>query len=153
MLSVNISEQGVCFLCSVISGLTLGAFYTILKLLREAFGNRKASTIIFDLVFMLAFTIVTFIFSTGYTEGFVRYSVVIGEVSGIILFKITLGKLLHSLFVYILVILRKALSFARKNITKFTEKVLKARRDMLYNKENKRSKNNISRKGKRKHEA
>lgn len=140
MLDVNLSSQNYIFLCSLLSGLTLGIGYTFFKCIRTAFGNRKVPTVICDITFMLVFTLVTYLFSIGFTDGFVRYYVVAGELIAFFAYKFTLGLLFDKLFVVLFKLFCKISSFLQKNISSFAKKLLKASHKMLYNKVNKKTK-------------
>ncbi|MBQ2687542.1 MAG: spore cortex biosynthesis protein YabQ [Clostridia bacterium] len=139
MLDINLSSQGYTFLCSLLNGLVLAFIYTIFKCIRLAFSNRKIPTIICDVLYMLLFTLFTYIFSIGFTQGRVRYYVLIGEVLAILIYKFTLGWLLDKLFARILKLFRKIYMFLQKNISVFAKKLLKACHKMLYNIVNKKT--------------
>jgi len=149
MLDVNISSQTYTFLCSLLVGIILGALYTVFKCIRTLFGNRKIHTVVCDIVYMLIFTLITYLFSIGFTDGFVRYYVVLGELAGLMLFKFTLGILIHKLFVIIFRCFSKIYRKFQKNISVFAKKLLKANHNMLYNKVNKKAKFVNKRKGTR----
>lgn len=139
MLDVNLTSQTYTFLCSLFSGLGLGVLYTIFKCIRVAFGNRKIPTVICDITYMLLFTLITFLFSTGFTDGFVRYYVVAGELIAVLIYKFTLGLLFDKLFILSLRLFRKISAFLQKNISGFHKKLLKASHKMLYNKAKKKT--------------
>lgn len=138
MLDVNLTSQTYTLLCSLICGLILGVAYTFFKCIRTAFNNRKIPTVICDVVYMLLFTLITYFFSIGFTDGFVRYYVVIGEFIVILIYKFTLGILIDKLFAVIYKHIRKFYGFLQKNISGFIKKLLKATHKMLYNKVNKK---------------
>ncbi len=140
MLDVKLSDQTYAFLCSLLCGLCLGALYTVFKCLRKLFSNRKIPTVILDITYMLIFTAVTCLFSIGFTDGFVRYFVVAGEIGGIFAFKFTLGFVIYKLFIISFKGFSKIKRIFRKNISVILKKLLKARHKMLYNKVNKKAK-------------
>lgn len=140
MLDVNLSSQSYTFLCSLLSGLILGVTYTFFKCIRTGFNNRKIPTVVCDIAYMLIFTLITYLFSIGFTDGFVRYYVVAGELIVILVYKFTLGILIDKLFVTLFKLFRKVYRFFQKNISVFAKKLLKASHNMLYNKVNKKVK-------------
>lgn len=140
MLDVKLTDQTYTFLCSVLCGLLLGALYMVFKCLRTLFSNRKIPTVVFDVLYMLVFIAVTCLFSIGFTDGFVRYFVVAGEVAGVFVFKYTLGFLIYKLFTLAFKAFSKIKRSFQKNISVFLKKLLKARHKMLYNKVNKKAK-------------
>ena len=139
MLDLKLTDQTLTFLYSVLSGMLLGVIYIIFKCLRKAFKNRKLPTVVFDVTFMLVFTAVTCLFSIGFTNGFVRYYVIAGELAGFILVKLTLGIALYKLFELIFKLFSKISGIFQKNIAVFVKKLLKASHNMLYNIVNKRT--------------
>lgn len=140
MLDVNLSSQGYTFLCSLLSGLILGVIYTVFKFIRYVLGNRKTPTVVCDTAYMLIFTLITYLFSIGFTDGFVRYYVVVGEIIGVFVYKFTLGLLFDKIFALLFKSFRKVYRLFQKNITVFAKKLLKASHNMLYNKVNKKTK-------------
>ena len=140
MLDVNLSSQTYTFLCSLLSGLTLGALYSIFKCIRVAFHNRKIPTAVSDVIYMLFFTLITYLFSIGFTDGFVRYYIIIGEAAGVLAYKFTLGFLFDKLFLILSRFIKKIYRFFQKNISVIIKKLLKATHNMLYNKVNKKDK-------------
>lgn len=140
MLDVNLSDQTYTFLCSLLSGVLLGALYSVFKCIRRLFADGKISTVIIDVLYMLVFTVVTTLFSIGFTDGFVRYFVVAGEITGLLVFKFTVGFLIDKLFGVIFKGFSKIKRIFQKNISVILKKLLKARHKMLYNIENKKAK-------------
>ncbi len=140
MLDVKLSDQTFTFLCSILSGLILGVLYSVFKCMRRLFSDRRIPTVILDVLYMLVFTVVTTLFSIGFTDGFVRYFVVAGELMGLLGFKLTLGFLIDKLFMVLFKAFSKIKRIFQKNISVFLKKLLKARHKMLYNKVNKKAK-------------
>lgn len=136
MIDVNISSQSYTFLCSLLNGLILAFIYTVFKCIRVVFKNRKILTVFCDILYMLVFALFTCIFSIGFTNGFVRYYVVAGELMVLIIYKFTLGILVDKAFFRIFKLLHRFFVFLRKNIAIFVKKLLKANHNMLYNKIN-----------------
>lgn len=147
MLDVKLYDQTYTFLFSLLSGAVLGIIYTIFKCLRKAFDNRKLPTVISDVIYMLIFTAMTCLFSIGFTDGFVRFFVVIDELIGFLAIKFTVGHIFYKLFEYVFKIFSKIKVIFQKNISVFAKKLLKASHKMLYNIENKRTNLVNSKKG------
>lgn len=139
MTVVSLSSQSYIFLCSLLCGVGLGAVYTIFKLARGIFNHRKLPTVLLDIGYMLAVTVVTFIFSVGFTDGYVRYYTPVGELAGILMYKLTLGRIFDRLFSLLIKAFFKAYGFVQKNISVFAKKLLKASGKVLYNKIKKRT--------------
>ena len=139
MLEVTISSQLYTFLYSILSGVVAGAVYTLFGLFRTVFKNSRSVTFICDILFMLIFAIITYIFSVGYTDGFVRVYVLAGEITGFLVFKFTLGSLLQRVFRSAFSIFGKFSLILQKNISQFAKKLLKQSHKMLYNKHKKKT--------------
>ncbi|MBR3988755.1 MAG: spore cortex biosynthesis protein YabQ [Clostridia bacterium] len=140
MIDVKLTDQTRTFLCSLLSGVLLGAVYILFKCLRTSWGNRKIPTVVCDVLFMLFFTVITCLFSIGFTDGFVRYYVVAGEIAGLFVFKLTLGVVVYKLYELIFKLISRINRFIQKNISVFLKKLLKAWHKMLYNKVSKKAK-------------
>jgi len=136
MLDTNLSYQLTTFLCSVLCGMCAGVFYTVLKCIRYVFKS-KFVTVFCDLLFMVSFALVTFVFSIGYCDGYVRYYIFFGELLGIFLFVFTVGRLVFWFFEKILAIISKCYRAIQKNLKQIAKKLLKASNNMLYNIKNK----------------
>ena len=140
MLDVKLSEQTYTFLCSLLCGISLGFLYVVFKCLRKTFSNRKTPTVILDIFYMIIFTFITVLFSIGFTDGFVRYYVVAGEIIGVFAFRFTIGIAFYKLFELAFKAFSKIKRIFQKNISVILKKLLKARHKMLYNKVNKKAK-------------
>lgn len=138
MLEVTLSSQLYTFLYSIVCGAAAGVVYTILSFIRTVFKNKRSITFLCDVAFMLIFAVITYIFSVGFTQGFVRVYVLAGEIIGFVVFKLTLGSLSQRLFRYIFSIFSKISAIIQKNISVFAKKVLKQSHKMLYNKDKKK---------------
>lgn len=140
MLDVKLFDQTYTFLCSMLSGALLGALYSVFKCVRKLFSNQRITTLVLDVLYMLCFTVITCLFSIGFTDGFVRYYVVAGEIMGILIFKFTMGFIIDKLFELLFKAFSKIKRIFQKIISVFLKKLLKARHNMLYNKVNKKTK-------------
>ncbi len=146
MLEVTLSSQLYTFLYSMVCGAVAGAIYILLSFVRTVFKNKRPIVFVCDVAFMLVFAVITYIFSVGFTQGFVRVYVLTGEIIGFVVFKLTLGSLSQRLFRYIFSIFSKISAIIQKNISVFAKKLLKQSHKMLYNKDKK--KDNLQNDGK-----
>lgn len=137
MPQIDFSAQLIYFSISLVLGVGLSFIYSIFKSIRIISSRKILFAVLLDVLFMVIFTVATLVLSIGFTDGFVRYYVVAGEIMGFLLYKFTLGKLTDSFFVFLLRILRKTVYYIQKFFVGFIKKLLKARDNMLYNKENK----------------
>lgn len=148
MLDITLNSQLLIFLCSVAMGSLLSVFYSFLRAVRTICHNKKAVTVITDLVFMFVSGVTVYLFSTGYTLGIVRYYVVCGSVLGFFAFKLTLGKIFHLIFAGLYNFFGKIIKTVNKKVGVIAKKLLKESTNMLYNIGNKKKINTISREGK-----
>lgn len=139
MLDVTVSTQVWAFLCSVLCGLVAGAVYSLFGIVRTVSDNNRIMTFLCDVLYMLIFAVITYIFSIGFTEGFVRAYTLAGELTGFLVFKFTLGALVSKSVKWLLKAFRKIICAIQKNISQFAKKLLKQSHKMLYNKHKKKT--------------
>ena len=133
----NFSSQIIIFGFSVVTGLLVGVLYSIFKVFRLLMPHSKMVVVLSDFSFMLVLTIITAVFSIGFTDGYVRYFVLAGEFLGFLIWKFTLAGFFDRFFVIVFGCIRKTVYYIQKFFVGFIKKVLKASDNMLYNKENK----------------
>ena len=143
MLEVTLRSQLYTFVCSMVSGILAGAVYTLFGFLRSAFKNRRTINFICDVIFMLVFAIITYIFSVGFCDGFVRVYVLVGEIIGFLAFNFTLGSVLKRIFCSVYGFMGKITLSLQKNIAQIAKKLLKQTHKMLYNKHKKKTNSQI----------
>ncbi len=132
-MTFTLSDQLICFCCSVLCGLGVGFFYEFLRLLRAVNSRNRVVVFCCDVVFMLVFALVTVLFSICYSRGNTRYFVVLGELAGILTIRFTLGKLSVR---FLEPALRKIRHKSRKfavNMVKLAKKLLQVITNILYN--------------------
>ena len=135
MQHTDFSSQFLYFSLSLAVGMISGITYSLFKILRGIYSGKISVIVISDILFMFLFTVITLVFSIGFTDGFVRYYVLTGEILGFFLYKISIGKLFDRLFAFMIMILRKSVYYIQKIFVGFIKKLLKASDKMLYNKE------------------
>lgn len=140
MIEVTLSSQLSAFLWAVACGALAGAVYSVFAVLRMLFKNGRIATFFCDVCFMLIFAVITYIFSVGFTEGLVRVYVIIGEITGLLAFRFTLGALFQRLIQLFFSIFSKISGFLQKNISQIAKKLLKQTHNMLYNNHKKKAK-------------
>lgn len=154
-MEFTLSQQGVCFLWSIVCGCIIALIYDLFRLMRLLFFKGKVGTFICDFLFMVTAALVSVIFSIGFSRGNTRYFIIIGEFLGFLTYRFTLGRLSICIFGFIF---SKLFVFFRKSsdkIRKTGKKVLQVTGTVLYNIIRKRIlpvSKRIFRKGRRCHE-
>lgn len=121
------------FLWSLLWGVYIYLVYEALHFVRIMLGERKAVTIICDLLFMVVSDIFMFIFSLAYNFGQLRIYMLIGAFLSFVFLKLTVGRLILTIFKWFY----KLISRISKNLLKFfkklTNKLLKFHSILVYN--------------------
>lgn len=111
MWEINISDQIFTFLLSMVLGTMLCFFYDILRATRKAGINSFVVVFFGDLIFWIISAFITYIFLLSRTNGQIRGYVLMAQMFGFILFRISISPL----FVKVLsIMLGKALIFLRR---------------------------------------
>lgn len=132
-MGYTLSEQGICFLWSIVCGVMISVIYDVFSLIRLLFTKIKISVFICDFIFMILSSLVTVLFSIAFTRGYTRYFVIIGEVIGFFAYRLTLGRYTVRALGFIL---NKFFTFLRKTadkIIKTSKKLLQVTIGVLYN--------------------
>lgn len=102
MWEINITTQALTFLYAVILGALLCIFYDIIRAFRKAGLNGNISVFITDILFWLVNTFLTFVFLMATTNGQFRVFVLVAELIGFVICRLSLSKLLFPFFKIIL---------------------------------------------------
>ncbi len=124
----TLSEQLSIFIWSCAFGVILGIFYDIFRFIRAAGLNSKLHVYIQDIVFMCFCSLFTFLFTTAFNQGDVRFFIVLGEFLGLLLYRYTVGEVTIRLFKIALKCIKATVNFLNKQINKL-EKIIK---DVIY---------------------
>lgn len=125
-MEFTLSELLVAFAFSLVFGLILGLVYQPFHLMHLHGLNTSAAYFVTDVIYMLIFGVMSYLFCLVYIEGRVRFFVIIGEAIGFFVYYYTLRRVLDVIFKPIVIILKKIYS-----------KLLKNCRLLLYNIKNK----------------
>ena len=90
-MAVSVSAQTMVFIVSVCVGTLLGVLYDVFRITRLAIRSGWAVVIIQDIMYLLACTIVTFIFMLRVNSGEIRFFIVVGEILGAVVYFLTLS--------------------------------------------------------------
>lgn len=91
MYTFEQSEQIRFLMLSVGVGFALGIFYDILRTVRLALTKGRVAVFIFDVLYFLIFGLATFLFILALNKGEVRLYMIIGEISGCLIYYFSLG--------------------------------------------------------------
>lgn len=168
LYSVSLAWQTKAFLLSLGFGFIMGILYDVFRIVRLCVSERKASFVIFDLLYCLTLCICSFLFFLTVNEGEVRLFIIIGETAGFLVWYFSLGavvfsvsgkiiafikRTVHTVFKIILFpfkwifgrfygFFNKILKKSRKNSKNIKNKsnfLLKVNKHMLYNLYNKKN--------------
>lgn len=107
MISADLSNQINIFILSYVFGILIGLIYDIFKCFRIIGFSKNYMILIEDILFMLILGIATFFLSLSFNDGKIRLYIVFSEFISMIIYKITISKLLIYIFMKILIILNK----------------------------------------------
>lgn len=149
-MDFTLSEQMISLLYSLLCGVILGAVYDIFRTVRVVAGGRKRIIFVCDLFFMLIFTFVSFFYSMSVTRGNTRYFIVMGEIVGFLVFRLTVGRISVRFFEYLFVSIKKIIKIVIEKFVKNAKKLLQDKYRVLYNMNEKRKVNHNNKRNERK---
>lgn len=113
---ISIAEQTRLFLLSCGMGFLLGVLYEIFRLLRMMFSVKKRSTFIFDILYCLLATFLSFVFILTANRGAVRWYIIFGVAAGWIIYYFALGGIAVKFSRFITTCIKKTVTFSVKMI-------------------------------------
>ena len=119
------------FLLSVFFGVFLGALYDILRIIRKFTLPKRSVVFIFDFSFLSVFAVITFMASFSTNYGVLRAYHILGEVFGMAIYFITIGKATYFITGKILCVLGKTEKILKNNykrIKEFFENKIKSKK-------------------------
>ncbi len=123
MWEINVGDQFLTFLYSMLLGGILCAFYDILRALRRSGFDSYISVFISDFLFWIINALLTFIFLISRTNGEIRGYVLVAQLLGFVLFRLTLSKLTFPAFNFIIGLTVKIVSRASWLTVVFCDKI------------------------------
>lgn len=144
MWEIDIKFQLLTFLFACILGAIYSAFYDVFRALRLVKNQKPFTIFLEDLFYFLTLAFVTFFYLLAFTNGEVRFYVIIGIVLGFIAFYILLSKYNLLLLNCLLKIIFKGINLFFKGLywlinkidnisSNFFKKCLKMATKVLYN--------------------
>ncbi len=107
MYSVEHSVQLTIFLCSLGVGFLLGIIYDVLRTIRLSLSEEKPLIIVFDLLYFLILSFITFIFILALNKGEVRFYIFFGEITGLLFYYFSFGVVAMKLTDKFILLLKK----------------------------------------------
>lgn len=101
MWEINVCNQFLTFVYSLILGGLLCFSYDFIRAIRKSGFNYFIAVFFTDIIFWIISAFVTFIFLISRTNGEIRGYVIFGELVGFILFRITISKFIFYFFTVI----------------------------------------------------
>ncbi|MBQ8000556.1 MAG: spore cortex biosynthesis protein YabQ [Ruminococcus sp.] len=132
-MTFTLSDQLLCFGCSVLCGIGLGVLYELFRFIRLFADSGRISVFICDLLFMIISALVTVLFSICYSKGATRYYTVLGELAGLLAVRFTLGRLCIGFLVPLSLKVKQKISKIAVNMVKLAKKLLQVITNILYN--------------------
>lgn len=114
---ISIAEQTRLFFLSCGAGFLLGVLYEIFRLLRMMFSIKKRGTFIFDLIYCMLSTFLTFVFILTVNRGAVRWYILFGVAAGWIIYYFALGGVAVKFSRLITACIKRAVLFSAKIIS------------------------------------
>lgn len=144
MWEIDIKFQLLTFLFACLLGAIYSAFYDLFRALRLVKNQKSFTIFLEDLFYFLTLAFVTFFYLLAFTNGEVRFYVIIGIVLGFIAFYILLSKYNLLLLNCLLKIIFKGINLFFKGLywlinkidnisSNFLKKCLKMATKVLYN--------------------
>ncbi len=91
LYSLSLAQQTKGFLLALGMGFALGVLYDLIRIVRISISRGKTAVIICDVIFCIAFCLVTFMFCLTVNEGEIRFYLVAGEGFGFSVYYFSLG--------------------------------------------------------------
>ena len=104
-----LAPSTLLFFYSILTGAFLGVVYDIFRILRIAYPPKKIGIIAQDITFALICIIATLIFLQFFTNGALRFFVLVGEFLGFLLYYLTIGVIVIKMAKVIIKIVKKIL--------------------------------------------
>lgn len=137
-MGFSLSEQMMSLLYSLLCGVILGGVYDVFRALRIIIGKRKRIIFVCDLIFMLIFSFVSVFYSMSVTRGNTRYFIVMGELLGFLIMRLTVGRVSIRCFEWIFSGSKKIIKIVIEKFVKSAKKLLQDKYRVLYNMNEKR---------------
>ena len=102
-----LAPSTLLFFYSILTGAVLGVVYDIFRILRIACPPKKIGIIVQDIIFALICIITTLMFFQFFTNGALRFFVLIGEFLGFLLYYLTIGVIVIKIARVIINIVKK----------------------------------------------
>ena len=113
---ISIAEQTRLFLLSCGMGFLLGILYEIFRLLRMMLSVKKRSTFIFDIIYCLLATFLSFVFILTANRGAVRWYIIFGVAAGWIIYYFALGGIAVKFSRFVTACIKNTVTFSVKII-------------------------------------
>lgn len=97
MWEISSYSQYICFLYSLVLGVSLGIVYDLFKLDRLLFKRSKIFLFFSDILFWLISAFLIFTFCVIFSNGQIRGYIVLGTLLGFVIYRLTLSKLIFLL--------------------------------------------------------
>ena len=97
MWEIDIKDQILTFLYSILLGFILCILYDVFRSLRKALPHGRVAVFFEDILFFSISAVITFLFLLARTGGGLRGYVFVGVLAGFVAFRLTLSRLIYYL--------------------------------------------------------
>ena len=111
-----INNQAILFLIFSLNGIIIGLLFDFFRILRKSFKTSNIVTYIQDILFWIFTGITIILFMYNFSGGCIRLFMFIGMVLGLLIYFLTISKLVINVFVYILNMFKSILCYVIKKI-------------------------------------
>ncbi len=105
----TVTEQTWLFLWACLIGVGLGIVYDCFRVLRIVLRHKFVAVFIEDVLFTVFYALCLFIYMTECSRGQIRFFIIIGSLLGFIVYLLTVGSLVVTIFRSIVWLIRKTL--------------------------------------------
>ena len=105
-MEISLINQASTFLVSVILGVFLSFLFDLFRALNASFKLSKKKVLINDIIYFVVSAVITFMCILIINLGEVRIYIIIGEILGFIVYRITLSRFIFNMFVILMNFLR-----------------------------------------------
>lgn len=125
MSAVNISQQTLSFMYSLILGATLSVCYDMIRILHKKAVRSIVAIQVIDVLFLVVTAFITFSFLMIFSNGQIRLYLLLGELMGFVLWSVTLSCFLQKIILLLLGVVNKTYVFILKPFRFFYKQIKK----------------------------
>lgn len=122
MWEISIHNQILTFLWSVVLGLLSCFLYDIIRSIRKVYKWKTGIIFVCDILLWIIFAFVTFLFLISRTNGEIRSYVLLGELLGFVILRISVSRFIFKFFAFICLKFKKLCDYVKYRFYRIFEK-------------------------------